>query len=201
MNRLALIVAVVAVPTLAAADSTERQAFVSVMGGYSLAAPPEASEWSEFDRGPLVGVSLAWDRAPPEYIRVRGEQIGRWDLVPEATLLVTGRDGTLLGGVRLQAAITSYEMGVFRTSSRTKLWLAPRAGVGTQAVGAVWGGDFGLSFHTGGVEIGGWLGVYTWNESVDTMDDYVPRPPLEGPGNEERMLQLQAGLMFSTSEL
>jgi hypothetical protein len=200
VHRPLLIVALVAVPLVAAADSTERQAFVSVVGGYSLAAPPEATDWDEFDHGLLVGASLAWDRAPPEYIRVRDETTSRGELVPEASLLVTGHDVTLLGGVRLQIATTAYEVGWLRTSSRAKIWLAPRAGIGTQAAGAVWGGDFGLSFHTGGIEIGGWIGVYTWNDTSYMTDGYVPRPPLDGPG-EQRILQVQGGLLFSTSDL
>ncbi len=192
MHRLILILAGVAIPALASADSTERQAFVSVLGGYSLAAPPEATEWSEFDRGPLVGLSLAWDRAPPEYIRVRGEQLGRAELVPEASVLVTGRTGTLLGGVRLQLAITQYEVGLFRASSRGKVWLAPRVGVGSMASGLVYGGDLGVAFHTGGIEIGGWMGVYGWKQSASSerMDLYGPQ-----------MLQVQAGLIFSSSDL
>jgi hypothetical protein len=201
VHRLVLIVAVVSIPTLVHADSTRRQTFVSVMGGYSIAAPPEATEAEEFDHGLLIGASLAWDRAPPEYIRIRGERVGRAELVPEATVQVTGRDGMLLGGVRMQLALSEYEVGLFRMSSRGKLWLAPRVGVGTQATGAILGGDFGLAFHTGGIEIGGWLGVYVWKEATTgAMDSDPARPPLYGP-DEQRILQLQGGLLFSSSSL
>jgi len=190
MSRLALIVAVVVIPATASADTDERQSFVLVQGGYSMSGPPEATV-NELVRGPLVGMSLAWDRAPPAYLQQPDARSARAELVPEATIQVTGREGTLLGGVRLQLALSENQVGLFRMSSRGKMWLAPRAGVGTQARGAVLGGDWGFAFNTGGVEIGGWIGVYTWTsrEASDVM--YA----------NERVLQAQFGMSIATAAL
>lgn len=196
MHRLALIIGVVAVPALAGADSTERQTFVSVMGGYSLAAPPEASELRQFNHGPLVGLSVAWDREPPEYVRERGGRAVRVELVPEASLLVTGLEGTLLGGVRFQLSESAYEAGLWRMSSRGKIWLAPRVGIGTHAAGPVWGGDLGMAFHTGDIAIGGWLGVYGWKGTTGDMTVFGSQVVGDGP-----ILQVHGGLTFSSSDL
>ena len=159
----------------------DRGAVLGLTGGGALVGDTQAPD--RFDS--FIGASLAWQKPIPELPAI-GTVVGQVQLVSEVGLVLLGQRGSALAGLRFQADFAQHGMGVFHVSARMSMWLAPQIGVLKDADGPLLGGDFGEMFEvgSGGWQVGGVMGVYTWQEpgvappvAVAGTIDYAPGTP------------------------
>lgn len=158
-SAIVLGIAAVLVSPVARAD---RGVTLGITAGGALVGDTQAPD--RFDS--LLGATLTWQRPIPELPAVAGTATGQVQLVPEASLVALGDRGAALGGLRLQVDLAQRSMGLFHVSARMSLWLSGKVGVLRDADGPIVGGDVGELFQigSGGWQLGGLVGVYTWQE-------------------------------------
>jgi hypothetical protein len=172
VKRAALILAVVAVPSLAHAD---RELVLGVAAGGAVSGPgdPEPNDTA----ASFVSASARWDRPAPAFSEL-GDAIKahryRFDVVPELTFLAMGDRGATTFGVRLEWDIAERAPAWFWRQDRGTLWIAPRFGA-IEDGGAMIGAEFGEDINVGSSSwrIGWSIGAYDWRD--DTAPAAVAR--------------------------
>jgi hypothetical protein len=162
--RLALIL--LALPAAAAAEP-DRSAAVAIAAGVSGAAQPSA-ELSAVPFVPMLGLAVAWDRAPsppdpaaPLPIAISGS------IAPEAAVSLHGHRAMALIGTRLQLALGLRDHPFAMTC-----WLSPRIGAMMGAGSLARGGELGMAFQRHSPwQVGVVYGIYAWREPAS----FVPR--------------------------
>jgi hypothetical protein len=173
--RAFLIVMVLAVPSLAAAERTTAVNFGGMFGGvedggsydddYSPAMVPTG--------GPRL--TLSWENPPIALPPQRGYSIA-WDFVPELTagaLLSDERGEAFLGvGARGELKVGQREGGLFRVNARMAFYLAARALVVGSAQDTLAEIVFGEYLYLGAsrVRLGGEISV-TAREAPSELED------------------------------
>jgi hypothetical protein len=184
----------------AATAHAERDTSLSVTGGFALVSELDAASTAEPEAGPLLGATLAWDHAPPEYPAVPGYA---WagDLVPDVTLARAGDEAILMTGVRLELDYAQREQGLFRISARGSMWIAPRLAIVLETSQLLAGGELGTSYQLGrsGWSFGYFVGVLGWpgERAEPPPDSLALVPELEDRPEPEPALTVLGGLTLS----
>lgn len=141
--RGVLVITCVAAPASAHPD---REPALGVTAGYAVSATTDSNDERY---GPLIGLSLAWELPGldhPDPVKGARPMVDV-TLVPEVSVLTTGDDVMLLGGVRLDLRSAAPPDSLVPYYRRGHMWIAPRVGVSRRADSRVVGGDLGVGFY------------------------------------------------------
>jgi hypothetical protein len=168
VHRAALILAVIAIPSLARADPPRRVTF-GVMGGGMFIQPPGQRGRPDIV-GSMVGASVRWDRPPPPQPIDRKLRV-RADLAPELSLLAFGDRGAVAAGVRLQLEHGERTSHGWYDPPRFSLSIAPRVGFLAGADTPLVGVEEIFEFYgpRSAWSVGWSLGMYEWREPTPQL--------------------------------